>query len=203
MYPRNKKTVLIFVLVFAIPTTALAAEWLFGRHSGLRQVAPDQQTAHELLKLYQLREFCNQSNAIEMRLDFAIQKLRDQKAYWNNKIDRSEGTAITPKQVTTNVGPTKAATPFVPDFEVAESQTHLLLELRNRQSQNLRNRNFRYLEKMFEHVAKYGAEDPSVWSTVQAKHDELAEIVKSGDFQACMAELDSVLPTKVMRGGRQ
>lgn len=201
MYPRNKKTVLIFVLVFAIPTTALAAEWLFGRHSGLRQVAPDQQTAHELLKLYQLREFCNQSNAIEMRLDFAIQKLRDQKAYWNNKIDRSEGTAITPKQVTINVGPTKAATPFVPGFEVAESQSHLLLELRNRQSQILRDRNSRYFEKLSGDVAKYGAEDP--WSTVEAKHDELAQIIKSGDFQACVTELDSVLPTKVKKGGRQ
>jgi hypothetical protein len=76
-----------------------------------------------------------------------------------------------------------------------------LVDWRNRQIQNLRDRNSRYLEKIFNDVRKYGAEDPSIWGTVQVKHDELAEIMKSGDFQGCMAELDTVLPVK--EGGRQ
>ena len=201
MCPRTKQSILMLVLVLGVPATALAADWLLSRHTWLGQTQAPKRAAEELYKLYQLREFCNQSSAVEMRFDFAIQKVRDTKIHWNIKMDRSGGDTTTPKQVTINFGPSKSAVLYDPDFALRESQSHLLLELRNRQSQILRDRNSRYFEKLSGDVAKYGAEDP--WSTVEAKHDELAQIIKSGDFQACVTELDSVLPTKVKKGGRQ
>jgi hypothetical protein len=203
MYPRTKNFIPIFVLVLAVPTTALAADWLLSWRSWLWQTVAPQQTAQELHKLYQLREFCNQSNTMEKRLDFAIQKLRDKKAYWNKKTARWDSSTTNPKHVAINFGPSKNPTLYDPYFKDAESQTNPLVDWRNRQIQNLRDRNSRYLEKIFNDVTKYGAEDPSIWGTVQAKHDELAQIIKSGEFQSCMAELDNVLPTKVKKGGRQ
>src|SRR6266852_2241954 len=202
MHPRNKKLILIFVLVLAVPTTVLATNWLLGGRSRLRQTVALQQTAQELHKLYQLREFCNQSDIMEKRLDFAIQKGRDKRAYWNNRMIRWESSTTNPRHVTINFGPSKNATLDDPYFKDVESQINALVGLRNRQIQNLRDRNSSYLEKIFNDVTKYGAEDPSNWGTVQGKHDELAQIIKSGEFQACMAELDSVLPTQVKTGGR-
>lgn len=203
MYPRSKKLILIFVFVLAAPTTALAADWLFRWHPWLWQTVLPQQTAQELHKLYQLQEFCNESNIMEKRFDFAIQKLRDKRAYWNNKTIQGQSRTTTPRDFTINFGPSKNPTPYDPYFKDTESQTNPLLEWRNHQIQHLRDRNYRYFEKIFDDVANYGSEDPSIWGTVQAKHDELAQIISSGEFQGCMAELDKILPTQVKTGGRQ
>jgi hypothetical protein len=203
MHPRTRKFALIFVLVLAVPTTVLAANWLLRWHSRLWQMVAPQQTAQELHKWYQLREFCNQSDIMEKRLDFAIQKLRDKRAYWNNRMVRWESSATNPKHVTMNFGLSKNPTLDDPDFKDADSQTNLLVGRRNYQIQDLRDRNSRYFEKIFNHAAKDRGEDPSIWGAAQAKHDELAQIIKSGEFQACMAELDNLLPTQVKAGGRQ
>lgn len=203
MHPRNKKFIFIFALVVAAPTAALAADWLFGRHSRVWQTVAPQQTAQEVHKLYQLRELCNQSDIMEKRLDFAIQKLRDKRVYWNDRMARWESNAANSKHVMINLGSIKNPTLDDPHFQDAESQTNSLVARRNRQIQNLRDRNAGYLEKIFSDVTKYGAEDPSIWGTVQAKHDELAQILKSGEFQSCMAALDNVLPAKATTGGRQ
>jgi len=203
MYPRTKKLILILALVLAIPTAALAANWLLRGHSRLRQTVAPQQTAQELHKLYQLREFCNQSDIMEKRLDFAIQKLRDKGAYWNKRMVLWESRMTNPNRVAINFGPSRNAALDDPDFKDVDAQANALVGRRNRQIQDLRDRNSRYLEKIFGDVTKYGAEDPSNSGTVQGKHGELAQIIKSGEFQACMAELDSALPTQVIKGGRQ
>ena len=201
MYPRTKKLILILALVLAIPTAALAANWLLRGHSRLRQTVAPRQTAQELHKLYQLREFCNQSDIMEKRLDFAIQKLRDKGAYWNKRMVLWESRMTNPNRVAINFGPSRNAALDDPDFKDVDAQANALVGRRNRQIQDLRDRNSRYLEKIFGDVTKYGTEDPS--GTMQGKHGELAQIIKSGEFQACMAELDSALPTQVIKGGRQ
>lgn len=203
MHPRAKKFILISVVVLAVPTTVLAADWLLGWHSRLWQPVAARQATQELHRLYQLREFCNQSNTMEKRLDFGIQKLRDKKNYWNNKMVRWESSTTDPKNATISFGLSENPALYDPYSKDAESQTDPFMNRRNRQIQNLRDRNFSYLEKIFNDVTKYGAEDPSIWGIVQDKHDELTQIVKSGEFQACMAVLDSVLPTQVKKGGRQ
>ncbi len=203
MHPRTRKFILIFALVLWVPTSVLAPDWLFGGQSRIWQTVAPRQTAQELLKLYQLREFCNQSDIMEKRLDFAIQKLREKRVYWNTRMSRWESSATRPKQLTINFGPGTNPTSYDPDFRDAESRTNPLIGRRNRQIQNLRDRNSSYLEKIFSDVTKYGPEDPWIWSTVQAKHEELTQIIKSGEFQGCMAELDNVLPTRVKAGGRQ
>jgi len=180
--------VLICVLALAVPAIAPTADCTSMQD---KQTVTTRQATQEQLKLYQLREFCNESNALEKRLDFAIQKLRDRRFYWNNKMVPRGSTTSNPTPVTTN---------FSKDLE---SQTGGLEDWRTRQVQNLKDRNYRYLEKTFDDVAKHGAEDPSTWAAVQAKHDELAQTIGSGDFQSCMAELDDVLPTRVKKGGRE
>jgi len=161
-YFGTKQLVFIFALVMAVPTTVLAADWLLERHIWpWRPVAP-QWSVLELQQMYQLRELCNESNFMEGRLDFAIQKLWDKGNYFN-----------------------------------AEAQANALLGQRNQQIQNLRERNSRYLAKIF------GGVDQSAWADAQGKHDELARTVASGEFQACVTELDAILPTHVRRGGRQ
>jgi hypothetical protein len=202
VYSEIRKFILVFAVV-AVPTTALAADWLLRWRSGLWHSVAPQPSAQEVRKLYQLREFCSQSNTTEKRLDFAIQKLREKKDYWNSRTARWETRAADPKHITINFGPSENPTLYDPYFKDSQSQTNPLLDGRNRQIQTLRDRNSRYLEKIFDDVAEYGPEDASIWATVQAKHDEISAILTSGDFQACMAELDSVLPTKVTRGGRE
>lgn len=157
---------------------------------------PPQRTAHELVRLYQLRELCNQSYSTEKQLDFAIQKLRDKRDYWN-------GISANPKHVTINFGTIKNPTLYDPYFKDPRSPINPLVDWRNRHIQNLRDRNFRYLEKILDDVAEYGAEEPSIWGAVQVRHDQLVQIIKSGDFHGCIAELDDILPTKVKKGGRQ
>ena len=181
---RTKKLILIFTLVFAVPTTVLATDWLI-RWQSSHTIAP-QQTARELLKLYQLREFCSQSDLMEKRSDFVIQKVRDTKTYRNNEAAQWESNAVT-----TNVGPSVNAT------------LNDLIQRRNHEVQNLRDRNSRYLEKIYDEIEQYGRDDPSIRGHLQAKHAELAQSIQSGDFQGCMAELDSILPTKLKKGGRQ
>jgi hypothetical protein len=202
VYSEIRKFILVFAIV-AVPTTALAADWLLRWHSGLWHSVAPQPSAQEVRKLYQLREFCSQSNTMEKRLDFAIQKLREKKDYWNGRTARWESRAADPKHVTINFGPSENPTLYDPYFKDSQSQTNPLVDWRNSQIQNLRDRNSRYLEKIFDDVKEYGPENASIWGTVQAKHDEISAIITSGNFQACMAELDSVLPTKVTRGGRE
>jgi hypothetical protein len=187
--------------VIAVPTTGLAADWLLGRHAWFGQTAAPPPNAQEVVKLYQLREFCNQSNVMEKRFDFAIQKLRDKKAEWNHPPARRKGETANPGQVTIHFGPRNNPTLYDPDFMDADSNANPLAERRNRQIQNLRARNSRYLETMFQDVAKYGAENPAVWGAVQARHEKLARIMQSGDFQSCMEELDEVLPAQAKQGG--
>jgi hypothetical protein len=157
---------------------------------------PPQRTAQELHRLQQLREFCNQSYSMEKQFDFAIQTLRDRRDYWNS-------STANPKHVTINLGTIENPTLYDPYSKNPRSQTNPLVDWKNRQIQNLRDRNFGYFEKIFSDVTKYGPEEPSIWNTVQVKHDQLAQIIRSGDFQGCVAELDNVLPTKVKKGGRQ
>jgi hypothetical protein len=202
VYSEIRKFILVFAVV-AVPTTALAADWLLRWRSGLWHSVAPQPSAQEVRKLYQLREFCSQSNTMEKRLDFAIQKLREKKDYWNGRNARWESRTADPKHVTINFGPSENPTLYDPYFKDSQSQTNPLIDWRNSQIQNLRDRNSRYLEKIFDDVKEYGPENASIWGTVQAKHDEISAIITSGNFQACMAELDSVLPTKVTRGGRE
>jgi hypothetical protein len=203
MHPRTKKLVLILVLVLAVPTSALSADWLLRWRSWLRQTVAPEDTAQELRKLHQLRELCNQSSTVEKRLDFAIQKLREKRDYWNNNIARWESSTTNPQHVTINFGPPQNPTLYDPYFKDPQSQTNPLLGWKNRQIQNLRDRNSKYLEKIFGDVKEYGPENPSRWAAVQARHDELTRIAKSGEFQACVGELDNLLQTQVMKGGRK
>jgi hypothetical protein len=202
LYSEIRKFILVFVVV-SVPTTALAADWLLRWHSGFWQSVEPLHSAQEVRKLYQLREFCRQSNTIEKRLDFAIQKLREKKDYWNSRAARWESRPTDPKHVTINFGPSENPTLYDPYFKGSESQTSPLFDWRNSRIHNLRNRNSKYLEKIFDNVREHGPENASIWGTLQAKHDEISAIINSGDFQACMAELDSVLPTSVKNGGRE
>jgi len=181
MHWRTKK--FLVCVLSTIPTTVLAADRLLKWHSLVYQTGTLPQTAQELRKLYQLRQFCNQSNTIEKNLDLVIQKLRDRQAYWGDETIRSGSGTPNPKDV--------------------ESQISSMMDRKNGQVQILSDRNSRYLEKIFDDVAKYGPQDPSAWSAVQAKHDELAQIVKSDDFQGCMVELDNLLPVPATKVGRQ
>ncbi len=205
MYPRIKKFILsfVFVCVFAPPTTAPTSDWIYRWHFWLRQTAAPQQATQELHKWYQLREFCNQSEVMEKRIDFAIQKLRDKRDYWDDKTAQWGSSTTNPKHVTINFGPSENPTLYDPYFINPEFHTNPLADLRNRQVQILRDRNSRYLQKILNDGTKSGAEDPSIRGLMQAKYGELTQIIKTGDFRACITELDGLLPTQVKKGGRQ
>jgi hypothetical protein len=133
---RSRNLISTFVLVLAVPTTALAADWLLGWHSRLWQTVAPERNAQELGKLYQLRELFNQSNILEKRFDFAIQKLREKRAYWNEETVRLENRTSNPKHVSINFGPRRNPTLYDPYFKDPESHTSPLIEWRNRQIQS-------------------------------------------------------------------
>ena len=203
MRRRNKRFLVLSLFALAIPTGVLAADWFLGWNAWRWQTAGPRQNAQEVHRLYQLREFCNQSNILEKRMDFAIQKLRDKGAYWNNRMARWESGGAEPKHLTIKMG--RGTNPSVYDQDLIEAgtQTSPLVIRRNRQIQNLRDRNSTYLENLFGEVTKYGAEDPALWGAVQAKQDELTQILKTGEFQGCMAELDDLLAGRAKTGGRR
>jgi len=198
-----RKHILVFALVLAIPTTALAPDWLVGWHSLSWQTVALQQNAQKLRKLYHLRESCIESDLMEKRLDFGIQELRDMRAQSNSKTAQWESNADSPQHVASDFGPVRNSALNDPNYEVGRSKTYALTEWRNQQVQKLRDRNSRYLEKIFDDAAKSGPDDSSIWEIMQAKHDELAQIIKSSDFHRCVAELDSILPIKLKKGDRE
>lgn len=203
MHSRTKKFILIFTVVLVVPTTALTADWLFGWHAWLWQTPAPQQNAQEVRKLYQLREFCDQSFAMEKRLDFVILKMTEKKFHWNDKTAHWESSTTSPKEATIGLGTSNRPAMYDAYAMDAESKINTLVESKSIQVQKLRDRNSRYFEKIGNDVRQYGAEDPALWAAVQAKHDELAQTVKTGEFQGCIDELDSILPTTVVGGGGQ
>jgi len=203
MQRRARKFLVLSVFLLAVPTAVLAADWLLGWHARIWQTVAPRQTAPEVHRLYQLREFCSQSDILEKRMDFAIQKLRDKRAYWNNRMARWESGGAEPKHLTIKMGRGTNPSVYDPDLIEAGTQTSPLVIRRNRQIQNLRDRNSTYLENLFGEVTKYGAEDPALWGAVQAKQDELTQILKTGEFQGCMAELDDLLGGRAKTGGRR
>jgi hypothetical protein len=184
MSGRRRRFILIFSVLLAVPTTALAASWLLWHSRPWNARMRPQQGASELGALYQLREFCNQSDLMEKRIDFAVRI--------------SEGDED--GKIGIRLGLPASSVPNGMDFD--DSQRSRIVEWRSRQVRILRDRNSRYLETVLGDAKKYGT-DSLVWGRVLDQQAELTTIVKAGEFQDCMAELDGLLPTKVVRGGRQ
>jgi len=70
--------------------------------------------------------------------------------------------------------------------------------------QKLTDRNYAYLQEIFDgDSTKYITVHSATWEKARANYDELAKVVRAGDFASCIANLDSLLPTNVANGGRK